>query len=52
MAKTSNRVPSWIILLGAFIVSGLLALMIGSWVMGVYNGLVQEEGNVQNGWLR
>ncbi|MEK9159839.1 MAG: LemA family protein [Patescibacteria group bacterium] len=48
MAKTSNRFPTWAILL---IVLGVV-FMIGAWVMGVYNGLVQEEGNVQANWAQ
>lgn len=52
MAKTSNRIPVWAIVLGVFLLTGFLALMIGGWVMGIYNGLVQEEGNVQNTWAQ
>lgn len=52
MAKTANRIPVWAVVLGVFLATGLLALMIGGWVMGVYNGLVQEEGNVQNSWAQ
>lgn len=52
MAKTANRFPVWAIVLGVFLVTGLLALMIGGWVVGVYNTLVKEEGNVTNAWAQ
>lgn len=48
MAKTVKSLPTWTILL---LMLGVV-LMIGVWMIGVYNGLVQEEGNVQANWAQ
>ncbi len=47
MAKTSKRIPIWILVLVALVVIGGIGLL---WSAGIYNGLVAKEGEVQNMW--
>ncbi len=47
MAKTSKRIPIWILVLVALVVIGGIGLL---WSAGIYNGLVTKEGEVQNMW--
>lgn len=45
MATQSKRIPGWVWLVGALVV-------IGFWLMSVYNGLVTKDGEVQNAWAQ
>lgn len=40
-----KKVPVWLIVLGVVVILGL-------WLMGVYNGLVSAQGNVDNAWAQ
>lgn len=48
MAKATKRAPLWLIL----VILGGIFLVIGAWVVGIFNGLVQKEGNVQAQWAQ
>ncbi len=40
-----GKFPAWVAVLGILVVLGL-------WLMGVYNGLVSAQGNVDNAWAQ
>jgi LemA protein len=40
-----GKFPAWVAVLGILVILGL-------WLMGVYNGLVSAQGNVDNAWAQ